>query len=144
MRVFTLLFTQETGYTHNLILVIAGLTMITGVLGAVAQTEFRKLLSFHIVSQIGYLLMGLGLYSTAALAGAVYFMIHVILAKSALFLVGGVIYNLRRTYDLQQLGGLYIVYPGTGPAVPHSGPIAGRHSSAVRLLGQICPGTGPG
>lgn len=112
VRVFTLLFTQDTGYTHGLILIIAGFTMITGVLGAVAQTEFRKLLSFHIVSQIGYLLMGLGLFSTAALAGAVYFMVHVILAKSALFLVGGIIYKLRGTYDLKQLGGLYIVYPG--------------------------------
>jgi multicomponent Na+:H+ antiporter subunit D len=112
VRVFTLLFTQETGYTHGIILVIAGFTMVTGVLGAVAQTEFRKLLSFHIVSQIGYLLMGLGLYSTAALAGTVYFMVHVILAKSALFLVGGIIYNLHGTYNLKRLGGLYILYPG--------------------------------
>jgi multicomponent Na+:H+ antiporter subunit D len=112
VRVFTLLFTQDTGYTHSLILVIAGFTMVTGVLGAVAQTEFRKLLSFHIISQIGYLLMGLGLFSTAALGGAVYFMVHVILAKSALFLVGGIIYKLRGTYDLKQLGGLYILYPG--------------------------------
>jgi multicomponent Na+:H+ antiporter subunit D len=112
VRVFTLLFTQDTGYTHNLILIIAGFTMVTGVLGAVAQTEFRKLLSFHIVSQIGYLLMGLGLFSTAALGGAVYFMVHVILAKSALFLVGGIVYKLRGTYDLKQLGGLYILYPG--------------------------------
>ena len=112
VRVFTLLFTQDTGYTHSLILVIAGFTMVTGVLGAVAQTEFRKLLSFHIISQIGYLLMGLGLFSTAALGGAVYFMVHVILAKSALFLVGGIIYKLRGTYDLKQLGGLSILYPG--------------------------------
>ncbi len=112
VRVFTLLFIQETGFTHTLILVIAGFTMVTGVLGAVAQTEFRKLLSFHIVSQIGYLLMGLGLYSTGALAGTVYFLVHVILAKSALFLVGGIIYKLKQTYDLKKLGGLYILYPG--------------------------------
>ncbi len=112
VRVFTLLFTQETGYTHTLLLIIAGFTMVTGVLGAVAQTEIRKLLSFHIISQIGYLLMGLGLYSVDALAGVVYFMVHVILAKSALFLVGGIIYKLRGTYDLKKLGGLNIVYPG--------------------------------
>ena len=42
MRVFTLLFTQETGYTHGLILILAGFTMVTGVLGAVAQTEFPQ------------------------------------------------------------------------------------------------------
>ena len=111
IRTFTLLFTQETNYTHTLILVIAGFTMVTGVLGAVAQTEFRKLLSFHIISQIGYLLMGLGLYSTAALAGVIYFMVHVILAKSALFLVGGIIYKMGGTYDLKKLGGFYLSFP---------------------------------
>lgn len=112
IRVFTLLFVQDTGYTHTLILVIAGLTMVTGVLGAVAQTEFRRLLSFHIVSQIGYLLMGLGLFTPLALAGTVFFMIHVILAKSALFLVSGVVHRLAQTYELKKLGGLYQCYPG--------------------------------
>jgi multicomponent Na+:H+ antiporter subunit D len=107
MRTFTLLFVQDSDYTHALILVIAALTMVTGVLGAVAQIDFRRLLAFHIVSQIGYLLMGLGLLTTAGLAGAVYFMIHVILAKSALFLVSGVVNRLRGTYDLKKLGGLY-------------------------------------
>ena len=107
IRTFTLLFVNDSDYTHSLILVIAGFTMVTGVLGAVAQTDFRRLLSFHIISQIGYLLMGLGLLTTTALAGAVYFMVHVVLAKSALFLVSGVVYHLRGTYDLKKLGGLY-------------------------------------
>jgi multicomponent Na+:H+ antiporter subunit D len=107
IRTFTLLFVGDSDYTHTLILLIAGLTMVTGVLGAVAQYDFRRLLAFHIISQIGYLLMGLGLLTTAALAGAVYFMVHVVLAKSALFLVSGVVYRLRGTYDLKKLGGLY-------------------------------------
>jgi multicomponent Na+:H+ antiporter subunit D len=112
IRVFTLLFVDDPGYTHSLILIIAALTMVTGVLGAVAQYDFRRLLAFHIISQIGYLLMGLGLLTTSALAGAVYFMVHVVLAKSALFLVSGVVYRLRGTYDLKQLGGLYLSRPG--------------------------------
>jgi multicomponent Na+:H+ antiporter subunit D len=112
IRLFTLLFVHDRDYTHTLILAVAGLTMVTGVLGAVAQSEFRRLLSFHIISQIGYLLMGLGLFTPAALAGAVFFMMHVILAKSALFLVSGVAYRLRGTYDLKELGGLYQTSPG--------------------------------
>ncbi|MBO9370089.1 MAG: Na+/H+ antiporter subunit D [Chloroflexi bacterium] len=112
IRVFTRLFVQDAGYLHAIILVIAGLTMVTGVLGAVAQTEVRRLLSFHIVSQIGYLLMGLGLFTPAALAGAVFFMAHVVLAKAALFLVGGIAHRLRGTYDLKKLGGLYRSHPG--------------------------------
>lgn len=112
IRVFTLIFTQDVAYTHSLILIIAGLTMVTGVLGAVAQTEFRRLLSFHIVSQIGYLLMGLGLFTALSLAGTVFFMVHVILAKSALFLVSGIVHRLSGTYDLKQLGGFYRTAPG--------------------------------
>jgi multicomponent Na+:H+ antiporter subunit D len=107
IRTFTLLFVDDPDYTHSLILIIAGLTMVTGVWGAVAQYDFRRLLAFHIISQIGYLLMGLGLLTTAALAGAVYFIVHVALAKSALFLVSGVVHRLRGTFDLKKLGGLY-------------------------------------
>jgi multicomponent Na+:H+ antiporter subunit D len=112
IRVFTLLFVQDVGYTHTLILTLSGFTMVTGVLGAVAQNEFRRLLSFHIISQIGYLLMGLGLFTPGALAAMVFFMVHVVLAKSALFLVSGVAYRLRGTYELKKLGGLYQAYPG--------------------------------
>jgi multicomponent Na+:H+ antiporter subunit D len=111
LRVFTLLFTQDVAYTHTVILVLAGITMVTGVLGAVAQTEFRRLLSFHIVSQIGYLVMGLALFTPLALLGAVFFMVHVILAKSALFLVSGVAHRLQGSFDLERLGGLYRTSP---------------------------------
>ena len=69
IRVFTLLFVQDLGYTHTIILVLSGLTMVTGVLGAVAQNEFRRVLSFHIISQIGYMTLGLGLFTTAGIAG---------------------------------------------------------------------------
>ncbi|MBZ0299334.1 MAG: Na+/H+ antiporter subunit D [Anaerolineae bacterium] len=111
IRVFTLLFTQQVGYTHGLILVIAGFTMVTGVLGAMAQYDFRRLLSFHIISQIGYLLMGLGLYTVTSLAGTIFFMVHVIIAKSALFLVSGIAQRVGGTYDLKKLGSFYRGYP---------------------------------
>jgi multicomponent Na+:H+ antiporter subunit D len=55
--------------------------------------------------------MGLGLFTVSSLAGAVYFMAHVILAKSTLFLVSGVVQRLEGTYELKRLGGLYSVYP---------------------------------
>lgn len=107
IRVFTLIFIQDLDYTHTLLLVIAGLTMITGVLGAVAQNEMRRLLSFHIISQIGYPLMGLGIFTAWGLAAAVYFIFHVSLAKSTLFLISGIVGRLRGTFDLKKLGGLY-------------------------------------
>ena len=112
MRIFTLIFIHDVTYSHTLILVLAACTMITGVLGAVAQYEVRRLLSFHIVSQIGYLLMGLGLFSPGALAGAVLFIFHVSVAKTALFLVSGVAERLGGSFDLKYLGGLYRAHPG--------------------------------
>lgn len=111
VRVFTLMFAQENEILLVLLLWIAGFTMVTGVLGAAAQYDFRRLLSFHIISQIGYLLMGLGLYSQRSLAAMLYFMVHVIIAKSALFMVSGVVNTTEGTYNLKKLGGLYRFRP---------------------------------
>jgi multicomponent Na+:H+ antiporter subunit D len=112
IRVFTLMFVQNVSYSHTLILILAGLTMVTGVLGAAAQMDFRRVLSFHIVSQIGYMLMGLALFSPLALAGSIFYIIHHIIVKTNLFLIGGVVHRLRGTHWLPQLGGLYRTYPG--------------------------------
>ncbi|MFZ6027138.1 MAG: Na+/H+ antiporter subunit D [Chloroflexota bacterium] len=106
-RVFTLIFAPGVQFTHALLLTLAGLTMVVGVFGAAAQTDLRRLLSFHIVSQIGYLLMALGLYSPMALAAGIYFTVHVILAKTALFLVAGIVAQMQGSFNLKALGGLY-------------------------------------
>jgi multicomponent Na+:H+ antiporter subunit D len=111
IRVFTLLFVQEPGFTHTLILVLSGLTMITGVLGAIAQNEFRRILSFHIISQIGYMILGLGLFTVAGLAGSIFYIVHHILVKTNLFLVSGIVHRLRGSYELDSLGGLYAKHP---------------------------------
>ncbi len=111
IRVFTLLFVHNIPEIHILILMIAGLTMLTGVLGAVAQYDFRRLLSFHIISQVGYMIMGLGIFTPLAITGSVFFMIHNITAKTNLFLISGVAYRLHGNYDLKKLGGLYVSAP---------------------------------
>jgi multicomponent Na+:H+ antiporter subunit D len=107
IRVFTLLFVQDVTLTHTLILVIAGLTMVTGVLGAVAVDEFRRILSFHIISQIGYMIMGLGLFTPFGLAASVFYIAHHMIVKTNLFLMSGVTHRLYGTYDVKELGGLY-------------------------------------
>jgi len=111
IRVFTLLFAHDPGYTHEIILAVAGLTMVTGVLGAAAQGELRRILAFHIVSQIGYMILGLGLFTKAALAGAVFYIVHHIVVKTNLFLVSGVIHRLLGSFELKDLGGLYRARP---------------------------------
>ena len=111
IRVFTLIFLQDTQFTHTLILILACLTMFIGVLGAMSQNDFRRILSFHIVSQIGYMLMGLGLFTPLALAGSVFYIVHHILVKTNLFLVSGVVERLGHTAILKKLGGLYRSQP---------------------------------
>ncbi|MEX2473602.1 Na+/H+ antiporter subunit D [Marinobacter sp.] len=110
-RVFTLMFTQDVGYTHNILLWAATLTMLTGVLGAAAQFEFRRILSFHIVSQIGYMMLGLALYTPLALVGGVFYIMHHIIVKTNLFLVSGYTYRLLGSYELKNLGGVYRYRP---------------------------------
>ena len=111
IRMFTLVFTQDVDYTHGLLLVIAGLTMVTGVLGAAAQTQMRKILSFHIISQIGYMVMGLALYTPLALLGAVFYLVHHIIVKANLFLVSGVAKRMTGSFELERIGGLYRAKP---------------------------------
>ncbi len=111
IRVFTLIFTYDIGYTHTILLWVSGFTMVCGVLGAAAQMEFRKVLSFHIVSQIGYMIMGLAFNTKLGIMGAIFYIIHNILAKSNLFLISGVAHRLTGTFELKQLGGLYRTYP---------------------------------
>jgi len=106
LRMFTLVFDRDMVFTHSLLLALGVLTMVIGVLGAVAQYDFRRLLSFHIVSQIGYMVFGLAVFTPLALAGTLYFLIHNILAKSNLYLVSGVAARYGRTFDLKRLGGL--------------------------------------
>ncbi|MDO5657616.1 MAG: Na+/H+ antiporter subunit D [Paracoccus sp. (in: a-proteobacteria)] len=107
IRVFTLIFTHDPGFTHGLLLWIAGLTMLTGVLGAAAQSDFRKILSFHIISQIGYMIMGLALYTPLALVGSVFYLVHHIIVKANLFLVAGVAKRIAGDTELDRIGGLY-------------------------------------
>lgn len=107
IRYFTLVFTNDIAFTHTILLYIAGLTMVVGALGAIAQNDFHKTLSFSIVSQIGYIIFGLALYTPLALAGAIFFLFHNILVKTNLFLISGVVYGANASYKLQDLGGVY-------------------------------------
>jgi multicomponent Na+:H+ antiporter subunit D len=104
IRTQTLLFAGDASGT--LILLVAGLTMVVGVLGAIAQDDMKRILSFHIVSQIGYMLFGLGLGSAAGIAAAVFFVFHQIPVKTCLFLVNGLVEAMTGTAQLHRLGGL--------------------------------------
>ncbi len=104
IRVQTLLFPGDGPST--VILVVAGLTMVVGVLGAIAQNDMKRILSFHIVSQIGYMLLGLGIFTVAGVAGAILFIVHQIPVKTALFLTAGLVEESTGATELRRVGGL--------------------------------------
>ncbi|WP_292287869.1 Na+/H+ antiporter subunit D [Marivita sp.] len=107
LRMFTLVFDHDTAFTHTILLWVAALTMVVGVLGAAAQSDMRKILSFHIVSQIGYMILGLALLTPLALVGAVFYLVHHIVVKANLFLIAGVVKRIAGDTDLARIGGLY-------------------------------------
>lgn len=112
MRVFTTVFTgPESEVIFRILLWIASLTMVVGVLGAAAQYDLRKLLSFHIVSQIGYMLFAIAIQSPLAIAGGLFYIVHNIVAKTSLFYISGIIREKSGTFQLKKIGGLYSTEP---------------------------------
>jgi multicomponent Na+:H+ antiporter subunit D len=103
IRTETLMFPGGTG---TLLLIVGGVTMIVGVLGAIAQADMKRILSFHIVSQIGYMVAGVGIGTAAALAATMFFVIHQIPIKTALFLVEGLVEQETGTSRLDDVGGM--------------------------------------
>lgn len=112
IRSQTLLFPRDAPWL--LLLTIAGLTMLIGVLGAVAQQDMKRILSFHIISQIGYMIMGIGLFTVAGVAAAIFYLIHHIPVKTALFLVEGIVEQTEGTSRLNRVGGLLRKQPVVG------------------------------
>jgi multicomponent Na+:H+ antiporter subunit D len=103
LRTETLLF---PGGQSTLLLVLAGLTMIIGVLGAISHAQMKRILSFHIVSQIGYMVLGIGIGGAAALGATIFFLLHQIPVKTSLFLVEGIVERETGTSAFDAVGGM--------------------------------------
>ncbi len=104
-QVFDLSFVQEAiGW-------LAVVTMLSGVLGAAFHWDLRRILAFHIISQIGYLLLGIALASPAGATATGFFLAHNMLVKANLILIAGLMWQAMGHFDLRQGGGLYPARP---------------------------------
>ncbi|MFG1887023.1 Na+/H+ antiporter subunit D [Micromonospora sp. NPDC049051] len=109
IRTETLLF--PGGRTADLLLVVAVLTMVVGILGAVAQSDVKRLLSFTLISHIGYMLFGVGLSTSLGLSAAIFYVVHHITIQTTLFLAAGLVERRGGSTALDRLGGLARLSP---------------------------------
>lgn len=116
LRIFGTVLPPELAGLHQLIAWTGAATMFIGVLGAVSRYRVSEILTYHIASQIGYMGLALGMFTTASFAATILFLGHNIIVKSALFLVGGVITRANGTDELARTGGLWRAAPWLGIA----------------------------
>ena len=112
MRTFTLIFPGEHSVIDMTLLGLGLVTMVLGVFGAMTHNDIRRILAFHVIGSIGFMLLGLGLGSALAMGAAIFYMVHGILIKALLFMIAGVIGKLGASFELARLGGLYQERPG--------------------------------
>jgi len=108
IRTQTILFDRAL---TDVLLWAAILTMLAGILRAVAQSDVKRILSFTLVSHIGYMIFGVGLYTEAGISGAILYVVHHITIQSTLFLVTGLIERRGGSTSLTRLGGLARLAP---------------------------------
>jgi multicomponent Na+:H+ antiporter subunit D len=114
LRVFTLIFVHDLSFTHSFFILIAGFTMLFGVIGALSTYNIKLIIAYNIVPAVGFMLMGIGIFSDVSIAGTVYYLVHDMIIKGALFFIVGAMAAIAGTSDLRQMGGLIKHYPVLG------------------------------
>ncbi|NGY92953.1 Na+/H+ antiporter subunit D [Bacillus megaterium] len=113
-RTFTLLFYHHPEFTHQIIGYVALLTIVVGAVGAIAYSDVNKILIYNIIIAVGVIVYGVTLTTKAGFEGAIYYLIHDMIIKAALFLLAGSIIRITGTTKLKKMGGLIKDYPLLG------------------------------
>lgn len=114
IRTFTLIFHHDTGGIHVVIGWMAAATMILGSLGAVAYRDLGRILNYNIIISVGFIAFGVAVASSDSLNGAVFYLMHDMIAKALLFILGGIIMARAGTNKLSEMGGLMKRHPLVG------------------------------
>ncbi|MEA2106339.1 MAG: proton-conducting transporter membrane subunit [Bacteroidota bacterium] len=107
IRIYTLFLHYYDYFWNPIILWMGILSMVIGVITATSQFDFRKILSFHIISQMGYVIIGLAFFTVSGLAAAIFFLGHNMISKTNTFLVAGWVHREKGTLNLKNLGDMF-------------------------------------
>ena len=100
-------------WVSTMMMTVGSITLIFAVMMALVQKDYKRLLSFHAISQVGYMILGIGTAVPVGIVGGLFHMINHAMYKSCLFLTGGAVEHQTGTTDLKALGGLGRVMPVT-------------------------------
>jgi len=112
MRTYTLFFYHDTGYTSQILSILAILSIVFGLIGALAYWDIKKIIIYNIIIAVGVILFGVSSMTKDALTGSVFYIIHDMLIKAALFLLVGIMIRITGTSNLKEISGLIKKYPG--------------------------------
>ena len=113
-RIFSLIFYHEPHITHTIIAILAGITILIGAIGAIAYWDVKQILIFNIVTAVGVIIYGVAIATETGYAGSIYYLIHDMVIKGALFLFAGVMFTITGTDRIKQMGGLIKRHPLLG------------------------------
>jgi multicomponent Na+:H+ antiporter subunit D len=113
-RTYTLFFVGDIGFTHELLAILAILTILAGSIGALAHFDVKQIIIYNIVIAVGVILFAVAQLNETALTGAMFYLVHDMLIKAALFMLIGVIIYLTGTSNLRKMGGLIKRFPTLG------------------------------
>ncbi|MCD6166168.1 hypothetical protein J7K19_05635 [bacterium] len=104
---------QMNAAMNTVLMVLGSFTIVAAVMMALIQHDLKKLLGYHAVSQVGYMVLGIGTGNPIGIAGGLFHMLNNAIYKSCLFLAGGAVEKRTGTSDLEKLGGLVKIMPIT-------------------------------
>ena len=113
-RTYTLFFTHDLAFTHELLLILSIVTIIAGCIGALAHFDVKQIIIYNIVIAVGVILFGFAQMNEIAIKGAIFYLIHDMIIKAALFMLIGIVIYITGTSNLRKMGGLMKTYPTLG------------------------------